>query len=377
MTELSRFGNGTYTKMLNMPVDFDHNDVMARVPFILQIRGRPARINGTIAMETMQALNILLSDMAAHHFGAEIARTLGSTPFRLLSPGDASSADAHIAFVSRDVTGLSTKYELMPETRHFHDVLRGAQDLRWVHAHSAGVDRPIFMDMLQRGVQVTSSSGANARTVAHSALAGLLALARRLQLMSEAQREHVWRPLVLNCAPRDLAGQTAVIVGYGAIGQHLARLLDALDMSVIVVRREAQGKGFIDFSMLDDALPRADWLVLACPLTSQTTKLIDASRLALLSKQAHLINVARGEVVVEADLIAALRHGTLAGAYLDVFEHEPLNSASALWDMPNVILTPHMAGQSDSQYAAVGRIWLDNLARWHRGEPLLNLARWH
>ncbi|MFT9639847.1 NAD(P)-dependent oxidoreductase, partial [Alcaligenes phenolicus] len=100
-----------------------------------------------------------------------------------------------------------------------------------------------------------------------------------------------------------------------------------------------------------------------------------ASRLARLPKQAHLVNVARGEVVVEADLIAALRNGALAGAYLDVFEHEPLSAASPLWDMPNVILTPHMAGQSDSQYAAVGRIWLDNLARWHRGEPLLNLAR--
>ncbi len=146
-------------------------------------------------------------------------------------------------------------------------------------------------------------------------------------------------------------------------------------MAVIVVRREAQGETFIDFSMLDDVLPRTDWLVLACPLTPQTTKLIDASRLARLPKQAHLVNVARGEVVVEADLIAALRSGALAGAYLDVFEHEPLSAASPLWDMPNVILTPHMAGQSDSQYAAVGRIWLDNLARWHRGEPLLNLAR--
>jgi phosphoglycerate dehydrogenase-like enzyme len=93
-----------------------------------------------------------------------------------------------------------------------------------------------------------------------------------------------------------------------------------------------------------------------------------------LPKQAHLLNVARGEVVAEADLIAALHNGALAGAYLDVFQHEPLSAASPLWDLPNVILTPHMAGQSDSHYAAVGRIWLDNLARWQRGEPLFNLA---
>lgn len=325
-------------------------------------------------METMQAVNILLSDVAARHFHGAIARTLGATPFRLLSPDDASCADAHIAFVSRDVTGRSTKHDLTPETRHFYDTLRAAPNLRWIHAHSAGVDRPIFVEMRQRGVQVTSSSGANARTVAHAALAGLLALARRLPLLHEAQREHAWRPLLLDAAPRDLAGQTAVIVGYGAIGQRLACLLEALEMSVIVVRREARGEGFIDYSMLDDVLPRADWLILACPLTPQTTKLIDASRLARLPKQAHLLNVARGEVVVEADLIAALHNGALAGAYLDVFQHEPLSAASPLWDLPNVILTPHMAGQSDSQYAAVGRVWLDNLARWQRGEPLLNLA---
>ncbi|MFT9639848.1 NAD(P)-dependent oxidoreductase, partial [Alcaligenes phenolicus] len=199
-------------------------------------------------METMQALNILFSDVAARHFDGEIARTLGATPFRLLSPGDASSAEAHVAFVSRDVTGRSTKHDLTPETRHFYDALRAAPNLRWVHAHSAGVDRPIFIEMRQRGVQVTSSSGANARTVAHTALAGLMALARRLPLLHEAQREHAWRPLLLDAAPRDLATQTAVIVGYGAIGQRLARLLDALEMTVIVVRREAQGESVIDFS---------------------------------------------------------------------------------------------------------------------------------
>jgi phosphoglycerate dehydrogenase-like enzyme len=327
----------------------------------------------------MQALNILLSDVAAQHFDGQIARALGSTPFRIVSPEDAASAAAHIAFVSRDVTGRSTKHDLTPATRRFYDAMRAAPELRWVHAHSAGVDRPIFLELLQRGVHVTTSSGANARTVAHAALAGMLALARRLPLLREAQREHAWRPLLLDAAPRDLAGQTAVIVGYGAIGQRLAKLLDALEMNVIVVRREARNDNIvprtIDFAGLDAVLPGADWLILACPLTPQTTRLIDARRLALLPQQAHFVNVARGEVVVEADLIAALRNGALAGAYLDVFEHEPLSAASPLWDLPNVIVTPHMAGQADSQYEAVGRIWLDNLARWQRGEPLLNLAR--
>jgi phosphoglycerate dehydrogenase-like enzyme len=327
----------------------------------------------------MQALNILLSADAARYFDSHIARTLGVLPYRLLTPDDASRQDADIAFVSRDVTGRSTKHDLTQETRRFYDAMLSAPKLRWVQAHSAGVDRPVFMELLQRGVCVTTSAGANARTVAHAATAGLLALARRLPRLLDAQREHRWAPLFGDAAPRDLADQTAVIVGYGAIGQRLAKLLDALDMNVIVVRREAAVDAAfprtVALATLDDVLARADWLVLACPLTADTKHLIDARRLSLLPQRAHLVNVARGEVVVEADLIAALRAKTLAGAYLDVFEHEPLNQASPLWDMPDVIVTPHTAGHADSHYEAVGRIWLDNLARWSRGEALVNEAR--
>jgi len=285
----------------------------------------------------MQPLDILVSRVAAQRFDREIAHALGAQPFRLLTPDDAACGDARIAFVSRDVTGRSTKYELTPDTRRFYDAMLAAPGLRWVHAHSAGIDRPVYLDLLQRGVRVTTSSGANARTVAHAALAGLLALARRLPLMYEAQREHAWRPLLAEAAPRDLAGQTAVVVGYGAIGQRLAKLLDALEMNVIVVRRTAAGADFnatplrtVSFDALDSVLPQADWLILACPLTPQTTGLLDARRLSLLPVGAQLVNVARGEVVVEADLIAALRDKLLAGAYLDVFAHEPLDPASPL-----------------------------------------------
>lgn len=327
----------------------------------------------------MQPLNILISDVAAERFHPDIARTLDGAPFRLLTADHAAHAEAHVAFVSRDVTGHSTKHDLTPETRRFYDAMLGAPQLRWVHAHSAGADRPVFRELLQRSVRVTTSSGANARTVAHSALAGLLALSRRLPLMHEAQREHAWRPLLLDASPRDLAGQTAVLVGYGAIGRKLAMLLEALEMHVIVVRREtpANDAGLprsIAYADFDRVLPQADWLVLACPLTPQTQRLVDAKRLALMPRGAHLVNVARGEVIVETDLIAALRDGALAGAYLDVFEHEPLTAESPLWDLPNAMLTPHMAGQSDSYYEAVGRLWLDNLARWRRGEPLANEA---
>jgi phosphoglycerate dehydrogenase-like enzyme len=314
-------------------------------------------------------LNILLSEIATERLRADIARVLDGRPYRLVTPSTDVSVD--IAFISRDVTGASTKTQLVPSLSEFYVPLRASAGLAWVHTHSAGADRPVFPELLQRGVKVTTSSGASAPIVAQSALGGLLALARRFPSLMSAQREHAWRPLLVN-APRDLAGQTALIVGFGPIGRRLRQLLDMLDMKVLAVRREAGPDNTISFAQLDEHLPRCDWLILACPLTTITQRLIDARRLALLPDGAHLLNVARGEVVVEADLIAALQQQKLAGAYLDVFEHEPLDAASPLWDLPNVMVSPHSAAHSSGNYEAVGRMWIENLARWNRGEPLLN-----
>jgi phosphoglycerate dehydrogenase-like enzyme len=314
-------------------------------------------------------LNILLSDVATERLRADMERVMEGRPYRLVTPSTDLPVD--IAFISRDVTGASTKTRLMPSLSEFYVPLRASARLAWVHTHSAGADRPIFPELLQRGVKVTTSSGANAGIVAQSALGGLLALARRFPYLSNAQREHAWRPLLGN-APRDLAGQTALIVGFGPIGRRLCQLLEMFDMKALAVRREAGSDKTISFAQLDEHLPRCDWLILACPLTKTTHRLIDARRLALMPDGAHLVNIARGEVVVEADLIVALQQQKLAGAYLDVFEHEPLDAASPLWDLPNVIVSPHSAAHSSGNYEAVGRMWIENLGRWSRGEPLLN-----
>lgn len=322
--------------------------------------------------------NILLSEKAAARLDADIRVLFDARPYRIVTPGDtATGMAADIAFISRDVTGGSTKQHVEPPLSNFYAALRAAPALRWVHTHSAGADRPIFPELLLRGVTVTTSSGANAAIVAQSALGALLSLARRFGDLAAAQRLHAWRPL-LNDAPRDLRGQTVLVVGYGPIGQRLCRLCEALEMKTIAVRRArvsaeiAEIAEIISYAELDAHLPRADWLVLACPLTPLTLGLMDARRLALLPVGAHLLNVARGEVVIEADLIAALRAGRLAGAYLDVFETEPLADESPLWDFPRVIVSPHSAGHSSSNHEAVARRWLDNLARWLRGAPLLN-----
>jgi phosphoglycerate dehydrogenase-like enzyme len=312
-------------------------------------------------------LRILMTPAAAQQAGAGLAEALGDRAHVVVNLGE----DADIAFVSRDVTGLSTKHQVLPETQRFHDAMRQAPSLRWVHAHSAGADRPVYGELRARGVEVTTSSGTNASVVVQTALAGVLMLARCFPQLLAAQRARTWAPLVGSGLPRDLAGQTAVIVGWGPIGQGLGTLLSALGLRVVAVR-SSTGAESVRFEDIHTVLPRADWLLLACPLTDRTRSLVDAAALALLPPGARLVNVSRGEVVDEPALIDVLRSGALSGAYLDVFAHEPLPADSPLWDMPNVIVTPHTAGHSDGNEARVAALFLDNLRRWHAGLPLLN-----
>jgi phosphoglycerate dehydrogenase-like enzyme len=176
--------------------------------------------------------------------------------------------------------------------------------------------------------------------------------------------------------PRDLAGQTAVIIGWGPIGQQIAASLRLLGLRLAVVRSSADPAAAdvetLAFEEIGRVLPRADWLLLACPLTSRTRGLIDASAISRLPDGAHLINVARGELVDEPALIEALAGGKLGGAFLDVFAHEPLPPESPLWSFDNVIATPHSAGFSDGNAARVTELFIDNLRRWLAGEKLRN-----
>jgi len=294
----------------------------------------------------------------------------------LCHPGDALAASVQVAFVSRDVTGRSTKFETLPDTARFYEALHAAASLRWLHVHSAGADRPIFQTLHARGIVLTTSQGANDISVAQSALLGVLALARRLPVLMAAQRRRAWEPLLGERIPADLAGQHAVVVGWGSIGQHVGRWLQALGLTISVARHSDASAGLgirsLRYDALSEVLPTADWLILACPLSAATHYLIDAARLAELPAHACLVNVARGHVVDEAALIAALRAGRLGGAFLDVFQHEPLPAESPLWAMENVIVTPHSAGFAQGNRSRVRALFVDNLQRWLHGEPLRN-----
>lgn len=322
---------------------------------------------------------LLLSAKSQASLAADLQPLLQGSGVEVVTLEAAAADDAvqvDAAFISRDVTGLSLKHVVLDDLANCYRVLRRSPRLSWVHTHSAGADRPIYAELMARGVAVSTSSGANAEVVAQTALAGLLALSRRFPQLMAAQARREWAPLMGGPLPPDLAGQTAVLLAWGPIAQRIQPVLALLGMQVVVVRRtaEAAGPGIetVAFTDLHQVLPRAQWLLLACPLTPQTHGLIDAQALSLLPPGAQLINVARGEVAVESALTAALQSGHLGGAFLDVFEHEPLAIESPLWTLPNVMVTPHSAGPSAGNAARTAAIFLDNLQRWVQGGALRN-----
>jgi phosphoglycerate dehydrogenase-like enzyme len=281
---------------------------------------------------------------------------------------DAVAARAEIAYFSDDV---------FPEfSKQFFSATRKASGLKWLHVFNAGVDHPVFTTILERGVRLTTSSGSTAEPIAQTAITGMLYLARNFPRWTAGQRNRKWDPMRSPDFPRDLRGQVMLVYGLGSIGMEIARLARILGLHVIGVRRNAARTGHADEIHTPDKLagllPKSDWLVIACPLTDETRGMVNAALLAKLPRGARVINISRGEIVDEPALIAALQSGHLAGAYLDVFAQEPLPPESPLWDLPNVVVTPHNSAASAGNEARVNAIFLDNLKRWQRNEPLVN-----
>jgi phosphoglycerate dehydrogenase-like enzyme len=236
---------------------------------------------------------------------------------------------------------------------------------------SAGVDSPVFSTFLERGVRLTTSSGATAPPIAGTVMLYLLALGRDLPRWLRAQAAHEWAPSRF----RELDGQRIAVVGFGPIGQEIVRLATAFRMDPIVVRRSSRGDEPCPVRTLDEieeVVRDVDAVVVALPLTPETRGLISADVLAAMRPNSVFVNIGRGELVDQAALTDALASGRLAGAGLDVFDPEPLPPDDPLWDLPNVIISPHMSGSSDGSARRVAEIFLDNLGRFVRGEPLRN-----
>lgn len=274
-----------------------------------------------------------------------------------------------ISFFSGDLFGRNT--------RGYFAAAQGAPNLKWMQTFNAGVDNPVFNRIRQRGVRMSTASGSTAVPIAQTAITGLLMLARRMPHYIDAQRRRTWERLDDRFLPNDLSTETLVVYGLGAIGSEIARLGQALGLHVIGVRRSPLRDGdpvdeLVPPSRFLDVLPRAQWVAFACPLTDETRGVLSAEAIARMPQGSYIVNIARGEVVDEPAMIAALQSGKLAGAYLDVFYNEPLEDESPLWDLPNVIITPHNSSISTGNEARTAEYFFHNLAAWARNEPMIN-----
>jgi phosphoglycerate dehydrogenase-like enzyme len=260
-------------------------------------------------------------------------------------------------------------------------IARAAQ-LKWLHCSGHAIGHFPLADLAARGIVVTNSRGIQAIPIAEHVMACLLALARRLPQTLRDQRERAWRPnnLAGEASPWLLAGRTLAVIGVGTLGQAIAMRARAFGMHVMGVRRNPERgvpEGFDDVvgpADRDQLLALADVLVMAAPLTSETARLLDADAIARLKPGAIVVNVARGQLIDEQALAAALASGRLGGAALDVFATEPLPADNPFWALPNVIVTPHNSGFRVGHFDAVIDLFSENLRRFERRVDLLNVV---
>ena len=287
-----------------------------------------------------------------------IAARAGVRIERILAPADAAArAAVDMAFFSRELYEGSSLRRPGPLSDQFFAIADQCPNLRWLQVCSTGLDLPQYRASLERGVRVTGAIGVAAEPIAQTVLAAIAAMSRGFPHWLAAQARREWCPIPASERPRDLAGQRAVIVGAGAIGSAIGRLLRAIGLDVTAVRRSPLASPAFDrtvgIDVLDTLLADCDWLVLATPLNAETAGLIDAARLARLPARAGLVNVARGELVDEEALIAALTVRRLRWAYLDAFASEPLPAQSPLWNLPGVWISPHNSSSSAGHEARV------------------------
>ena len=246
--------------------------------------------------------------------------------------------------------------------------------LKWFHSSSAGISGAIYQEPLDRGAILTHSPGLHAQPMAEYVFAYLLRHLKRMPEHDAAQARHEW----IDITSGELLDKTIGIVGLGGIGLELARLAKAFRMRVLATKRTPIDAPNVDEILppdrLQDLLHAADFVLITVPFTDETAGLIGAAEFAAMKPDALFLNVARGQVVDEPALIEALRHGRIAGAILDVVSQEPLSPDSPLWDLPNCIITPHNSSRTPYAGPRTTELFLQNLARYLRGEPLLHVV---
>ena len=245
-------------------------------------------------------------------------------------------------------------------------------DLKLVTTIYAGTDAFPLKEMKARGTRLTNGVGINTNAVAEYAVMGMLSLAKDFPAIVRAQDQLEW----LRDAPAkvELQGSRALIVGYGAIGRRIGEILKGFGVEVTGVRRSASGEpNMLGASQWKDKLGEFDWVIVAAPATEETAHLIGAAELAAMKPSAFLVNIARGTLVDQDALIAALEAKRIAGAHLDVTDPEPLPPEHPLWQASNTLITMHLSGRAQTRmFHRAAQLFLDNLARYQAGEPLIN-----
>ena len=255
-----------------------------------------------------------------------------------------------------------------------------AKALRWIHAPTAAVHQLMFSELISSDVILTNASAVHGPVVAEHVIALIFALAKKIPEAVRLQLKHVWGQDAMwhgHPRPREVAGATLGLVGLGNIGREVAKRASGLGMQVIATREnpeKAKPEGVervLAPGQLDTLLRQSDYVVLATPVTPATTGLMNAQRLATMKPDACLLNVGRGPLVDEPALAAALRDGRIGGAALDVFEEEPLPPESPLWDLDNLLITPHTAGLTEKLWERHYVLFSENLVRYLAHQPLL------
>ncbi len=261
-----------------------------------------------------------------------------------------------------------------------------AHELRWIHAPTAAVHQLLFPELVSSDVLLTNAHEVHGPVVAEHVIALIFALAKKIPQAALLQQKRTWGQDEMwndGPQPREVAGATLGLIGLGSIGRRVARMASALGMRVIAVREHPEKENPEGIAavyappQLNDLLSQSDYVVVAAPLTEATRGLINGERLRAMRRDAYLINVGRGAQVDEAALADALRNHRIAGAALDVFEQEPLPAESPLWELDNLLITPHTAGLTEKLWQRHYALFSENLRRYLAGEPLLFIVDKH
>jgi phosphoglycerate dehydrogenase-like enzyme len=255
-----------------------------------------------------------------------------------------------------------------------------ARQLRWIHSPAAAIHQFLFHELVDSDIVLTNAREVHGPVVAEHVIALMFAAAKRIPQAVRLQAKHLWGQEMLyveHRTPEELAGATIGLVGLGSIGQNVARRAAALDMKVIAVREHPEKpkaefvQRVLPVSQLNVMLALADYVVLSAPLTAVTRGMIGRQQMASMKPGAYLINVGRGPLLDEHALVLALREHKIAGAALDVFDIEPLPADSPLWDLDNLLITPHTAGMTERMWERHYALFAENLRRFIDGQPML------